>query len=69
MKKYAKPDVNVLTTVFEGYLLAGTPGGNNGGTSGSQLGNNAKQAPFDDPDYELEDAESDIIESKITMNN
>ena len=61
MKKYAKPEVNVLTTVFEGYLLAGTEGGNNGGTG---TGNLAKEAHL----FEEEDEEEGESEMKGIKN-
>ena len=62
MKKYAKPDVNVLTTVFEGYLLAGTDGGNNGGTTPKpRPGGHAKEQPLFEYDTESEDEESEDL--------
>lgn len=62
MKKYAKPNVNVLTTVFEGYLLAGTEGGNNGGVKPKpRPGGHAKEQLFFESDTESEDEESEDL--------
>jgi hypothetical protein len=62
MKKYAKPDVKVLTTVFEGYLLAGTEGGSNGGTQPKpRPGGHAKEQPLFEYDTESEDEESEDL--------
>ncbi|WP_455070139.1 hypothetical protein [Prevotella aurantiaca] len=62
MKKYAKPEVNVLTTVFEGYLLAGTGEGGNGGVQPKpRPGGHAKEQPLFESDTESEDEESEDL--------
>lgn len=66
MKKYAKPDVNVLTTVFEGYLLAGTDPANNGGLNPE---NPAKEVSSFDSDLESDlESEEELYDSKLRKN-